>query len=419
MGTDIVMDISMYVFAILFAFLTFTFGTAVIASFKKRETQNFEPKVSVVMPAYNEEKNIIDCLDSVYSLEYPKNKLEVIVVDDGSSDKTMNFLKAYKKIHKDLIILQGNHEGKVASLNKGIKKAKHDFIFAVDADTTLNKDVLGKLVRPFADKTVGATNGSCVVKNPDSVLGVFQALEFHCNSLMRRSFSRLFNNGIWFFGAFACYRKKVLEKIGYMNKNTLVEDMDTAMGIYKKGYRTINVPDALGYTLVYSNFKPFFKQRVRWWLGGLRTLGKNKKMFSLKSNPSILFLFISQYWWTLFALAFFPLIAYQIYYWLPYNTQSISSVFMYLFRWFSLAGPVYVLYKIPVWGVSFYNIFGVLSGIMSISFIIWAVYMFKDKLDLKNIAGIFFYFPYTIVLNAIIVASVVMNIFLKKECFIS
>jgi len=151
----------------------------------------------------------------------------------------------------------------------------------------------------------------------------------------------------------------------------------------------------------------------------LRTLGKNKKMFSLKSNPSILFLFISQYWWTLFALAFFPLIAYQIYYWLPYNTQSISSVFMYLFRWFSLAGPVYVLYKIPVWGVSFYNIFGVLSGIMSVSFIVWAVYMFKDKLDLKNIAGIFFYFPYTIVLNAIIVASVVMNIFLKKECFIS
>jgi len=419
MGADIVMDVAMYVFAILFAFLTFTFGTAIISSFKKKKFEDFEPKVSVVIPAYNEEKSIISCLDAIYSLDYPKNKIEVIAVDDGSTDKTMDFLKEYQKIHPDLIILNGNHEGKVAGLNKGIKKARHDLIFAVDADTVIGKDVLSKLARPFADSKIGATNGSCVVKNPNSVLGVFQSLEFHCNSLMRKSFSNLFNNGIWFFGAFACYRKKALEKIGYINRNTLVEDMDTAMSLYKAGYRTINVPDALGYTLVHSNFKKFFNQRVRWWLGGLRTLGKNKKMFSVKSNPSILFLFINQYWWTLFALISFPLIAYQIYYWLPYNSQNFVSLFMYLFRWFSLAGPIYVLYKIPEWGISFYNIFGVLSGIMSVSFIIWAVYLFKDKLSLKNIAGIFFYFPYTIILNTIVVASVVMNIFLKKECFVS
>jgi cellulose synthase/poly-beta-1,6-N-acetylglucosamine synthase-like glycosyltransferase len=415
---DIIMVFGVWIFFILFAFLMLITVSVVISFFKKDKYEYYEPNVSIVIPCYNEEKNIAECLDSVYNLDYPKEKIEVIVVDDGSKDSTLNILESYKNKHQNLIILKGKHEGKSVSLNLGVKKSSYDFIMTVDSDTIIEKDSLKKLVRPFLDSNIGATNGSCVAKNSNSILAVFQRIEYHYNNLVRRSFSVLFKNGIWFFGAFACYRKSVLEKIGYFKTDTMTEDMDTAMEIYSAGYRTINVYDALGFTVVPHKLKPFFKQRMRWWIGALQTLKKNKSLFSMKSSPSIIFLFVSQYWWSFYAVISLFLIAYQVNYWLPYNTDSFVSLFMYLFRWFSLAGPVYVLYKIPVWGVSWYNIFGVLSGVISVALIIKSVYMFKDRLDIKNILGIFFYFPYTIILNTVIIVSLIKITFLNKSYFI-
>ncbi len=418
MEGNIIMIIGGWIFAILFIFLVFIFITAFISLFKKNKYKDYEPGVSVVIPCYNEEKNISSCLDAVYNLDYPKEKIEVIAVDDGSKDNTFNILKEYKKNHKNLNIAKGRHEGKSASLNLGIKKAKHEIILTVDADTIIEKESLKKLVMPFADKNVGATNGSCVAKNSGSIISIFQKIEYHYNNLIRRSFSVLFKNGIWFFGAFACYRKSVLKKIGYFKKDTMTEDMDTALEIYSAGYRTINVHDALGHTIVPSSMRELYKQRIRWWAGVLQSLNKNKNLFSIKSSPSIIFLFVNQYWWSFFALISLPLIGYQVYYWLPYNTGSFSELFMYLFRWFSLLGPAYVIYKIPEWGISLYSIFGVLSGIISVFLIVKAVYMFRDRLHLKNLFAIFFYFPYTIILNIIITMSLIKIIFLKKGYFI-
>jgi len=412
------MGIGIWIFAVLFAFIMLVFTTAIVSVFKKDEYSDYEPKVSVIIPCYNEEKNIEGCLDSIYAADYPKKKMEVIVIDDGSKDNTLKILKEYKEKQKDLVILNGHHNGKSDALNLGVKKASHEIIFAVDADTIVEGDSLKKLVRPFTDKTVGATNGSCVAKNSDTMMSVFQRIEYHYNNLVRRSFSVLFKNGIWFFGAFACYRKDALKKIGYFKKDTMTEDMDTSMEIYSAGYRTINVYDALGYTIVPSTMKSFFRQRARWWMGALQTLKKNKSLFSANSSPSILFLFISQYWWSFYAVISFPLIGYQVYYWLPYNMGSFYSLFMYLFRWFSMLGPIYVLYKIPEWGISLYNIFGVMSYVVSVFLIVSSIYMFKDKLGIKNFLGIFFYFPYTIILNTVIIVSLIKLIFLKKKHFI-
>ncbi|MCX6707305.1 MAG: glycosyltransferase [Candidatus Woesearchaeota archaeon] len=388
-------------------------------------------KISVVIPCYNEEKNIAKCLDAVYSLDYPKENIEVIVVDDGSPDSTIKTLEDYKKRNKNhatgMIISRGKHEGKSASLNIGINKAHHEIILTLDADTIVEKDSLRNLVRPFSDREVGATNGSFIPSNRNSLLGLFQNIEYSYYNLVKKSFSSVFRNGIWFFGAFTCYRKEALKKIGYFKKDSMTEDMDATLEIYSKGYRLINVFDAVGYTIVPSSIISFFRQRTRWWIGGLQAMKKNLKILSVKSaahpkiSPSIIFVFINQYWWSIFSVLFFPLIIYQVFYWLPQNA-GFFPIFAYLFRWFSLLGPVYVIYKIHEWGISLYSIFGVMSGIMSCVLLIISLLKSRARTSAYNLLmimfGVFFYFPYTIILNTITVISLIKLAFLKKKHFI-
>jgi len=411
---DLIMLLSSVLFGILFAFLVFVFLIFVISRFFSRKNANFDPRVSIIIPTYNEEKNIEECLDSIFNSNYKKNKLEVIVVDDGSTDNTLNVVKKYKKVK----VIEQSHLGKVEALNLGASSSSYKFILTVDADTMLDKDCLKELLSPFLDRSVGATTGNNYVKNNKSLISAFQNVEYHFSNLIRNSFSVVFKNGIWFSGSLACYRKEVLEKIGYFKKDTLAEDQDVALEIKKAGYKTINTPKAFGYTIVPDKIKDLYKQRARWWIGTLQSIVKNRSLFSRKASPSILFLFINQFWWSFYAFLSLPLIIYQINYWLPYNSQSFFSMFSYFFKWLSLMGPVYVLYKIPDFGISVYSIFGVLSGIITTILSVSALRIFKDKIGLKNIFVIFFYFPYTIVLNIIILISLLRHKFWQRSFYI-
>lgn len=407
------MNLCSMLFLVLFSFLLFVFIIFIISRFTKKKQIYFEPNISIIIPAYNEEKNISNCIDSIYSSNYPLSKIEIIAVDDGSTDNTINILKKY-----NIKILKQEHKGKSEALNLGTKNAKNEFILAIDSDTVLDENCIKELVKPLIDHKIGATTGTSKVKNNKNIWTIFQNIEYHYNNLIRKSFSSVFKNGIWFFGALACYRKSVLKNIGYFKKDTLTEDMDIALEIYKAGYRTFHVYNAFCYTIVPSTLKELYKQRSRWWMGVLQALIKNKALFSRKSCPSILFLFINQFWWSFYALLSLPVIIYQVNYWLPYNTANFYSLFGYLFRWFSLSGPFYVIYKIPEWGLNFYNFFGVFSGIISAVLILFSIRIFKDKVNFKNAFALFFYFPYTIVLNIIISLSLINHSFSKKRYFI-
>ena len=387
---ELIMTISSTLFLVLFAFLMFVFIVYLLSTLAKRKYPDFAPKISVLIPAYNEEKNIKSTLDSVYEQDYPKEKIEVIAIDDGSTDSTLEIMESYKD--KGLIILNQNHKGKSEALNLGTKHSKNEFIVSIDADSVLDRNCIRELVKPLADKGVGATTGTSKVKNNTNILTLFQNIEYHYNNLIRKSFSSVFKNGIWFFGALACYRKSVLKKIGYFKTDTLTEDMDIALEIHRQGLRTIHVDNAFCLTIVPSTIKSLYSQRARWWMGVLQSLKKNRELFSIKSCPSILFLYINQFWWSFYALLSLPVIIYQVNYWLPYNTETFSMLFGYLFRWFSLAGPFYVIYKIPEWGLNYNNFFGVFSGIISAFLIIASIKMFNDRLNLKNFLALFFYF---------------------------
>src|SRR3989344_2114365 len=411
---EAIMLMSSILFAVLFIFLVFIFTIFIISRFIKREYGKFEPKISVVIPAYNEEKNIESCINSILNSGYPREKLEIIVVDDGSKDSTIKIAKKFKQIR----LLKQNHLGKVEAMNLGSRNSSHDFILTIDADTILHKDCIKELIKPFSNRTIGATTGNNIVKNNKSMITAFQNIEYHFSNLIRNSFSKVFNNGIWFSGSLACYRREALEKIDYFKKDTMAEDQDVALEMKKAGYKSLNVEDAFGYTVVPHKLKDLYKQRARWWIGTLQAIVKNKSLFSRKASGSILFLYINQFWWSFYAFLSLPLIIYQVNYWLPYNTQDTFKMFIYFFGWFSLLGPVYVLYKIPEWGISIYSIFGVLSGIMTTILSIAALRIFRDRISIRNIFAIFFYFPYTIALNIIILVSLLRKPFWSKSFYI-
>jgi len=423
---DAVMNIGVIIFFILFSFLLFLFVTFIISLFVKekkfRTGMEKFPFVSVIIPAYNEQDTLPHCLDSIVKLEYPLNKLQIIMVNDQSTDNTLKVAEAFRKKHKDIDmkVITGKHQGKSGALNLGVKHSKYDLILTLDADVTLEKGTIKELVKPVHDKSIAATNCIAVIKKPKNMIEQFQRIEFFLFNLIRTSFSKVFDNSIWFLGAVACYKKEVLRKIGGFKKDTLTEDMDICLEMYNSNYKIITVPHAVIVTKACPTVKSLFQQRMRWYYGALQALVKNKELLTQqRHSPAVYFLFFNQFWWTFFAFIFFPLVIYQVNYWFPPLGAGFVEIFMYLFRWFSLIGPVYVLYKIPDWGLSFLNLFGVMSGVISTFTIISAIKISRGKVTVPTLIAIFFYFPYTILLNAVVIVGVLKYSFSRKRYFIN
>ena len=418
---DIFMNLSVFVSFVLFSFLSFLFVTYILSLFKKKEFNKFVekfPKLSIIIPAYNEEENIKNCLRSVIYSDYPSEDMDIIVVDDKSTDKTAKIVEdiiAKITSHK-IRLIKGSHKGKPESLNLGLSYAKHEYIMSIDADVILEKNTIKKLVSPMRNERVAATNSVAAIRNPKRMIEYFQMIEFSLNNLIRTSFSKVYKNSIWFFGAVAVYRKSVLEEIGKFKNDTLTEDMDICLEMYEKNYQIVTVENAIISTEACSSIAELFNQRMRWYFGALQSLFKNKSLLKHRNSPSITFLFFNQIWWTIFAFIFFPMTAYQVYYWFP--EQTLEAIF-YIIRWFSLAGPVYVLYKIPDWGLNILNIFGVLSGIITLVMSFYAIKKFKSWINIKTLIALFFYFPYTILINLILISGIVKYTFSKKRYFIN
>ena len=410
---ELLMFVFGIVLCILFVFLS-AINLIILFSFFVRPKQVFfKPNVSIVVPVYNEEKNIKSCLESIFASDYQRKKIEVIIVDDGCTDNTVAIAKEFKSV----IIIKNHHNGKADALSKGIMQAKNEFIITLDADTIIEKNCIKTIVMHMHEPDVGAVCGFTKVRNKNSFLCWFQNIEYAYNNLVREGFSRLFKYSIWFHGATSCYRASAIKKAGYLKSDTLSEDLDVSFKMCKYGFRTVNAGYAFSKTFVPENLTGFILQRTRWYAGVFQCLKKHKSLFNLKSYFSVLFIFINQFWWLFFAIISFPMFLLQILYWFPQAT-SFANVALYFFRWFSLAGPVYVVYNLPVWGFSIYNFFGVMSGIITSLFLFISWFVSKDTAFLKVFFAVFFYFPYTILINFCFVISIFRYKFYKESFFI-
>lgn len=238
-------------------------------------------KVSVVIPAYNEEDTIEKTVNSVLNLDYPKNKLEIIVVNDGSTDATAKIVRDLIKKYKsfDLKLINQVNKGKGSALNNALKIAKGDIFVCLDADSIVKKDALKRMVPYFEDKNVAVVLPLMKVYKPKTLLQKIQGVEYLINFFYKKIMACLDCIHVT-PGPFSVYRASVLKKVGGFDVNNLTEDLEMALRLQKYNYKIIQLLAAEVYTIAPKNFKSLYKQRNRWYKGTLFNLIKHRVLIA-------------------------------------------------------------------------------------------------------------------------------------------
>jgi len=293
-----------------------------LVNFKDYFKYQIVPPISVIAPAYNEELTVVESVKSLLMLEYPE--YELIIVNDGSTDKTLEVLiknfdlkvshKAIKlqlkhqpikniyrsKIYKNLVVVDKVNGKKADALNAGINCARYNYFCSIDADSILERDSLLRCIRPFIenpDKTV-ATGGivrianGCEIKAgqvvniklPNKMLPMFQIIEYFRAFLAGRIAFDVLNCLLIISGAFGLFRKDIVLQCGGYSHNTVGEDMELVVKIHKYclenkiPYKIYFTPDPVCWTEAPENTTILARQRSRWQRGTMETIIKHKKM---------------------------------------------------------------------------------------------------------------------------------------------
>jgi glycosyltransferase involved in cell wall biosynthesis len=239
---------------------------------KRRRLAYFGP-VTVVVPAYNESANIVATVRSLVANDYPD--IEVIVVDDGSTDDTAGVV-ARLNLPGVRVIRQAN-AGKPTALNTGIAHARAELLILVDGDTVFEPDAIGRLVQGFADPYVGAISGNTKVANRSGLLGRWQHLEYVMGFNLDR---RMFEVGECMPtvpGAIGAFRRHTLADVGGVPAVTLAEDTDLTMAIIRAGWRVTFEESAIAWTEAPSSLRQLWRQRYRWCYGTMQAMWKHRR----------------------------------------------------------------------------------------------------------------------------------------------
>ncbi len=231
-------------------------------------------KVSIIVPAYNEEINAVRTLQNLLRQDYPD--CEIIFVDDGSTDQTFASVARAFPLASRVKLFTKSNGGKASALNFGIAQASGEFVVCIDADTQLKPDAVRQLMKYFVSDEVVAVAGNVKVGNEKNMLTKWQSIEYTtAQNFDRRAFDLL--NGITVVpGAIGAFRKNAVIAAGGFTSDTLAEDCDLTIRLLRNGGRVRNCPDAVAVTEAPETLRQFMKQRFRWSYGIMQSFWKNR-----------------------------------------------------------------------------------------------------------------------------------------------
>jgi cellulose synthase/poly-beta-1,6-N-acetylglucosamine synthase-like glycosyltransferase/peptidoglycan/xylan/chitin deacetylase (PgdA/CDA1 family) len=236
---------------------------------------DFTPPVSVIVPAYNEVVGIERSIRSLAASDYPE--LEVIVVDDGSTDGTGDLIQSLDL--PGVRVLRQPNTGKPAALNHGIAESRYDVIVMVDADTVFEPRTLAHLVQPFRSADVGAVSGNTKVGNRKRLLGRWQHIEYVMGFNLDRRLYDVLRCMPTVPGAIGAFRREALADAGGVSGATLAEDTDLTLALGRAGWRIVYEENARAWTEAPATMRGLWRQRYRWCYGTLQSVWKHRAAF--------------------------------------------------------------------------------------------------------------------------------------------
>ncbi|MFG2533488.1 bifunctional polysaccharide deacetylase/glycosyltransferase family 2 protein [Streptomyces sp. NPDC048516] len=228
--------------------------------------------VTVLVPAYNEEAGIESTVRSLLASTH--RQLQVIVIDDGSSDGTAD-IAARIGDPRVRVIRQAN-AGKAAALNTGLAHARYEIVVMVDADTVFEPDAIHHLIQPLAHPAVGAVSGNTKVGNRRRLLGRWQHLEYVFGFNLDRRMFEVLECMPTVPGAIGAFRRDALMGVGGVSEDTLAEDTDLTMALWQAGWRVLYEESAIAWTEVPTSLRQLWRQRYRWCYGTIQAMWKHR-----------------------------------------------------------------------------------------------------------------------------------------------
>jgi peptidoglycan-N-acetylglucosamine deacetylase len=234
----------------------------------------FKPQVTVLIPAYNEEAAIVQTVNAALACDYPK--LEILVMDDGSTDHTPELVRTNFKADPRVRMISQPNRGKPAALNHGLAEATGEIIISIDGDTIVDPEAIPRLVRHFADPKVGAVAGNVKVINRNRWLTRWQALEYITSQNLEKRAFDLLNCIPVVPGAVGAWRTSLLRANNGFSGDTVAEDTDLTLTIRRDGWKILYDEDAIGRTEVPETVEALIRQRFRWTFGTLQAVWKHR-----------------------------------------------------------------------------------------------------------------------------------------------
>lgn len=318
-------------------FLLSRFALAFFNNSNDQLDSSYEPTVTFGIPAKNEEKHIMETLLKIAQSDYPTKKMEIIAVNDGSTDRTLDKMREAKKIIRRMgikmkIINWKKNRGKRNGMAKCVKKAKNEIMVFIDSDSFVTKNTVHELVKYFSNKKIGAVAGHAYVANAgDNMLTRMQAVRYFVSFKAFKAAESIFGLVTCCSGCCAAYRQKYIKEFinEWLNQKflgarcTFGDDRSLTNFILKRGYEAVFSPTAISYTVVPNTFKVFSKQQLRWKKSWTRE-SLNAAKFIWKKNP-----IASISFYLGFMLPFLaPVVVVRALIWYPFSTHNLPLYYL-------------------------------------------------------------------------------------------
>ncbi len=225
------------------------------------------PALTIIIPAFNEEKTIAKTIASALEADYPKGKKSVMVVDDGSTDRTLAIARSFEK--RGVIVLHQKNAGKARALNLALSKAKTEFVATLDSDSYIEKSSLARMFGHFEDPQVASVISTMKVWRQESFWQKLQGVEYVVMVFIREVQALLDSVSVT-PGPLSVFRARVFKEIGGFEEGNLLEDQEMALRLQKHNYKIKCATDAVVYTDAPRSFRELMRQRIRWYRGGVR-----------------------------------------------------------------------------------------------------------------------------------------------------